>query len=85
MDGRLNFDCDKDKICHNASKNLHAWSRVCKLIYQYKRRMRMKIFINALFPYCSLVQMFRRRNTEKRVRKMHEKALKLVYDDNHYL
>ena len=37
------------------------------------------------FSYCSLVRMFHSGNTENRVNKIHERALRLVYDDSPYL
>ena len=45
----------------------------------------MKAFIIPQFSYCPLVWMFHRRNTENRVIKIHERALRLVYDDNPHL
>ena len=45
---------------------------------QNKRRMLMKAFINSHFPYCPLVWMFHRRNTEQRVNKIHDIASRLA-------
>ena len=47
--------------------------------------MLMKAFITSRFYYCLLFQMFHIRNTENRVNKSHERALKLVYDGRIYL
>ena len=52
---------------------------------QNKRRMLMKAFIISQFSYCPLVWMFHSRNTKNRVNKIHERALRLVYDDSPYL
>ena len=52
---------------------------------QNKRRMLMKAFLISQFSYCPLTWMFHSRNTENRVNKIHERALRLVYDDKPYL
>ena len=52
---------------------------------QNKRRMLMKAFIISQFSYCPLVWMFHSRNTKNRVNKIHERALRLVYDDSPYV
>ena len=74
-----------NQICKKASKKIHALSRVCKYMDQNKRRMLMKAFIISQFSYCPLVWMFHSRNTKNRVNKIHERALRLVYDDSPYL
>ena len=45
----------------------------------------MKAFMISQFSYCLLVLMFHSRNTENRVNKIHERTLRLVYDDSPYL
>ena len=58
---------------------------VCKYMGENKRRMFMKTFIISQFSYCPLVWMFHSRKTKNRVNKIHEKALRLVYDGSLYL
>ena len=52
---------------------------------QNKPGMLMKAFIVLQFSYCPLVCIFHSRNTKNRVNKIHERALRLVYDDSPYL
>ena len=80
IDGRLDFDYHVSQICKKASKKIHVLSSVTK--YMDQNRMLMKAFIISQFSYCSLVWMFHSRNTENRVNKVHERALRLVYDDS---
>ena len=47
--------------------------------------MLRKAFIILQLSYCPLVWMFHSRNTKKRINKIHERALGLVYDDSTYL
>ena len=80
-DDRLDFDYHVNQICKKASKKIHTLSRVCKYVNQNKRRMLMKAFIIFQFSYCPLVWIFHSRNTKNKVSKIHERALRLVYDD----
>ena len=47
--------------------------------------MLMEAFITSQFSYCTLIWMFHSRNTKNGVNKIHERALRLVYDDSPYL
>ena len=49
---------------------------------QDKLRLIMKAFITSQFSYCPLVWMFHSRGLNKRINKIHEKSLRLVYNDN---
>ena len=73
------------QIGKKASKKIHVLSRLCKYMDQNKRRMLMNAFIVLHFSYCPLLWMVYSRNTENRVNKIHERALKLVHDDSPYL
>ena len=44
-----------------------------------KRRVLMNAFITSQFSYCPLVWMFHSRTLNNRIKKIHEKALRLVY------
>ena len=84
IDGRLDFDYHVNQICKKASKKIPALSKVCKYMDQNKQRMLMKTFIIPQIFYCPLVWMFHSQNTKNRVNKIHERTLRLVYDDSTY-
>ena len=46
-----------------------------------KRRLILKSFIESQFSYCPLVWMFCSRAMNKRINRIHERALRLVYND----
>ena len=50
-----------------------------------KRRMLMKSFITCQFSYCPLIWMFHSRTMEHRINRIHERALRLVYDQSNGL
>ena len=47
-----------------------------------KRRIIMKAIINSQFGYFPLLWMFHSRTLNNRINKIHERAMRLVYDDN---
>ena len=70
-------------ICKQASKKLHALSRICKFMTQDKCRMIMKPFIDTQFSYCPLVWIFHgNRGINNTMNKIHERALRLLYNDD---
>ena len=81
MNNRLGFDTHVANICNRVSKKLHALARISQYMSIHKRRMTMKAFIASEFGYCPLVWMFHSRKLNSRVNKLHERALRIVYQD----
>ena len=46
------------------------------------RRTSMKAFIKSQFAYCPLIWMFFQRSTNTRINHLHERAVRIVYNDN---
>ena len=46
-----------------------------------KRRLLMKAYIQSQFNYCPLVWMIHSRNLNNKINKIHERALRIVYED----
>ena len=82
IDSSLSFTEHVTDLCNKASQKLHALSRVAKFMNAAKRRIIMKAFINSQFGYCPLVWMFHTRTLNNRINKIHERSLRIVYDDN---
>ena len=47
-----------------------------------KLRVLMKAFIESQFGYCPLIWMFHSRTLNNRINSLHERALRIVYNDN---
>ena len=63
------------------SKKLHALV-ISQYMNIHKRRMIIKAFIASYFGYCPLVWfMFHSRKLNSRVNKLHERALRIAYQD----
>ena len=82
IDNKLNFNEHISKICKKVSTKLHALARVSKYMTTHKLRIIMKAFIESQFGYCPLIWMFHSRTMNNRINNLHERALRLVYNDS---
>ena len=81
IDNKLSFNNHVTNLCKKATQKLHALSRVSRFMGINQRRLIMKAFINSQFGYCPLVWIFHSRTLNNRINKIHERALRLVYND----
>ena len=81
LNNRIGFDTHVANICNRVSKKLHALARISQFMNIHKRRMAMKAFIASEFGYCPLVWVFHSRKLNSRINKLHERALRMVYQD----
>ena len=81
IDNKLTFDEHASNICTKATQKLHALSRISNFMTQKQRKITMKAFVLSQFGYCPLVWMFHSRKLNHRINKIHERALRIVYQD----
>ena len=81
IDNELKFDKYVAEICANANRKLSVLLRLSIFMCLGKRRTLSKSFIEAQFKYCLLNWMFCSRNSNKKINRVRERALRLVYDD----
>ena len=81
LNNRIGFDTHVANICNRVSKKLHALARISQFMDIHKRRMTMKAFLASEFGYCPLVWMFHNKKLNSRINKLHESALRMVYQD----
>ena len=81
IDRDLEFDKRVLKLCSKANQKLSALSRMANLLSFNKRRTLFKVFVESQFKYCPIVWMFHSRRTNKKINRLHERALRIVYDD----
>ena len=72
------------KLCKKADQKLRYLARLSNYMNQERLRNNMKAFITYQFSYCALVWMLHSRGLNTPINKIHEKALRLVYNDNTY-
>ena len=81
IDNELKFDIHVANLCKKASQKLHALARISKYMSLRQRRIIMKSFINSQFGYCPIVWMFHSRTLNRRINNIHERSLRIVYED----
>ena len=82
IDNSLKFDCHINNICTKANQKLSVLSRIRKILNIKQRRIIFKSFFESQFKYCPLIWMFCSRKANTRINKLHERALRIVYEDN---
>ena len=81
LDKNLNFDSHLNTLCKKVGQKVSALARIVKYLPFYQRKIILKTFIESQFSYCSLVWMFCSRKVNNRINHVHERALRLVYND----
>ena len=81
IDNKLTFDQHVSNLCVKANQKLHALSRISSYMSTKKRKLIMNSFITSQFGYCPLVWMFHSRELNNRINRIHERSLRIVYND----
>ena len=81
-DIKVSFENHVSSLCKKASQKLHALTRIVNYMDLSKRKCLMKAFVTSQFNYCPLIWMFHSRELSNRINRIHERALRLLYQDN---
>ena len=82
INNNLTFEAHVTNLCNKVSQKLHALSRISYLMTFEQRKKVMNAFILSQFGYCPLVWMFHSRTLNNRINRLHERALRMVYQDS---
>ena len=82
IDRDLKFDKDVLKFCSKANQKLSPLSRMANFLSFNKRRTHFKAFLESQFKYCPIVWMIHSRRTNNKINRLHERAFRIVYDDD---
>ena len=82
IDSKLSFDAHVSLLCAKAGRKLTALTRLAKFLTTYQRRILIRAFIEYQFNYCRLVWMFHSRKLNKRINKLQERSLRIIYGDD---
>lgn len=82
IDNKLRFQKHIDNLCHTANLKLKALRRIRKYLTVDKAKLLCNAFINSQFNYAPLIWMFCRKTEYNKIRKIHHKALKIVYESD---
>ena len=81
FDNRLTFEKHITDICGKVSRKTYALARTAPYMDLSKRRMVMNAFFNLQFNYCPLIWMCHNRMTNRKINKLHERCLCIIYND----
>ena len=81
VDKDLNFNLHLKSLCKKVNQKVSALARIVNILPFQKRHIIMKTFIESQFSYCPLVWMFCSRSMNNKINHIHERALRLVYQD----
>jgi len=82
IDNELDFKGHVLNLCRTANQKLSALIRFSSLMGFSKRRNLFKSFVESQFCYAPLVWLFHDRAVEKKINRVHERALRCVYKDD---
>ena len=81
IDNKLTFEPHVRSLCKEASQKLNAFARIgCSLKFD-QRKLRLNAFIISQFSYAPVVWMFHNRKLNNHINRIHERALRIVYQD----
>ena len=81
FDNKLSFDYHLSKICKKASRRLSALGRVTPYMNLSRRKILMNAFFDSQFSYCPLIWMCHSRIINKKINRLHERCLRIIYGD----
>ena len=80
-DNELKFDEYVSNLCKKTQRKLTVLTKIKKYLDFYQFRLSFKTVFDSQFKYCPLTWMFYSKTTNNKINKLHERALRLVYDD----
>ena len=81
IDSNLSFNKHINNLCKKASAKLNALARISGYMNLPKRRIIIKSFITSQFGYCPLIRMFHSRKLNNKINSIHERTLRITYND----
>ena len=81
IDYKLKFDVHIETLSKKVGKKFHALVRVIKYMSTNQAQLLMRSFIMSQFSYCLLIWMCHIRKINTQIDKLHERTLRLVYND----
>ena len=81
FDNRLTFKNHIDGICKTAEQILNALSRIKPYMGFTKKCTLVNAFFLSQFNYCNLVWMCHNRTIRNKINQLHERCLRLIYND----
>ena len=81
IDNKLTFEEHSEKLRKKPSQKVIALARFSSLMRFEQRKRIVNLFMTSHFSYCLLVWMLHRRRLSNRINHIHERALRIIYQD----
>ena len=81
IDNKLTLEEYVEGLCKKASQKVSAVARISSLMRFEQRKRIVNLFITSHFSHYPLVWMFHSRRIYNRIDHIHERALKMIYQD----
>ena len=81
FDNKLTFDEHVSDLCVKVSQKIWALARIAPFMNISKRKIIMNAFFTAQFNYCPLIWMCHSRENNNKINRLHERCLRIVYND----
>ena len=81
FDNKLTIEKHITGICRKAKRKIYALARIAPYMDLSKRGMVMNAFFNSQFNYCPLIWMCHNRTTNRKINRLHERCLPMIYND----
>ena len=81
IDRNINMKDHIKNLCKQAGNNLNALARIARFLDENKRKLLMNSFVISQFNYCPIVWMFCQRQSNNMINRIHERALRIAYND----
>ena len=81
FDNRLTFEKHITDVCRKPRRKIYALARIASYMGLSKRRMVINAFFNLQFNYFPLIRMCHNRTTNRKINRLHERCLGIIYND----
>ena len=82
IDNKLIFKSHIKNVCKNVWQKVGALSRLSNHLNDSQKRLVLNSIVKSQFSYCRLVWMFRSRTSNNMINKVHERALRVIFNDH---
>ena len=82
FDNKLTFEPHVRSFCKKASQKLNVFARIAYSLKFEQRRLLLNTFITSQFSCAPVVWMFHNRKLNKHISRIHERALRIAYQDH---
>jgi len=84
LDKNLNFNKHISELCKKAARQINVLKRLSKILDENSKLTIFKSFILCHFNYCPLIWHFCGKTNTKKLERLQERALKLIFNDRTY-